>query len=524
LILIPLLGLFVCVQVGRAQETDDRKVPLSVADPATATVAVARVGTITITAREFLLGYEFGPAFVKRAKDSRRLYIDYLVNEKLLALDGYERGVRRSARARETLDEIEGDLATEELYKEDVGSRVVVTQAEVEEGVRQEQTTVSLQWVFCASKEVADRMGQGLAGGASFDSLFARALGDSTKVDERRLETTRFKLGRSNPSFSRVIDTLRVRTPSSPVAGPDGWYIVRVSNVSLSALPTETEMFKLRSDVLRALHQGKSDSLSDAYVRGIMEKAAPVIQRPVFNRLAAYLGTRVLKKDTLERWGILKEFSDLEVSPESAIASSSGRKLVEMREGGFTLGEFLAWYRARETAIRLSTRSIQAYESSVEGMVWRMVRDRLLIRRARERHLQERGQVREQMKWWEEKIVYELVKESLADSIRPDDQTVRTYYDLHVSRYRDRNDAVLPFEKAKDDARKDLLEEEYTKRLYRRLAVLRKKHGVTVFDKTLASLRVDEGATAIDVYAVKKGGTLPRPAFPSIDYQWQAWR
>ncbi len=524
MILIPLLGLFACAYVGQAQETGDRKVPLSVADPATASAAVARVGTITITAREFLLGYEFGPAFVKRSKDSKRRYVEYLVNEKLLALDGYERGLRRSARAQATLDEIEGDLATEELYKADVGNRVVVTGGEVEEAVRQERTTVSLEWIFCPSKVFADRVTRTLAGGASFDSLFVRALGDSIKPDERRLETTRFKLGRSNPVFSRAIDTLRVRTPSATIAGPDGWYIVRVSNVTLSALPTETEISKLRSDMQRALRQGKSDSLSDAYVRSIMERSAPVIQRPAFNRLAAYLGTKVLKRDTLQRWGILKEFPDLAASPESAIAASLGKKLVEMKEGGFTVGEFLMWYRARETAVRLSTRSVQAYESSIESMVWRMVRDRLLIRRARERHLQESDQVREQMKWWEEKILYDLVKESLADSLSPEDQAVRAFYDLHANRYRDRNDGILPYERAKDDARKDLLEEEYTKRLYRRLAVLRKKYPVAVFERTLASLRVDEGAKAIDLYAVKKGGTLPRPAFPSIDYQWQAWR
>jgi hypothetical protein len=522
LILIALLGLFVCAYAGEAQEIGDRKVPRSVADPATA--PVARVGTITITAREFLLGYEFGPAFVKRSKDPKRQYVDYLVNEKLLALDGYERGLRRSARVQATLDEIEGDLATEELYKSDVANRVVVTEGEVEEAVRQERTTVSLEWIFCRSKVFADRVTRALAGEASFDSLFVRALGDSIKADERRLETTRFKLGRSNPEFSRAIDTLRVRTPSAPIAGPDGWYIVRVSNVTMSVLPTQTDEFKLRSDVQRALGQGKSDSLSDAYVRSIMERSAPVIQRTAFNRLAAYLGAKVLKQDTLQRWGILKEFPDLAVSPENAIAASSGRELVEMKDGGFTLGEFLAWYRARESAIRLSTRSVQAYESSIESMVWRMVRDRLLMRRARERRLQEKDQVREQMKWWEEKILYDLMKESLADSLRPEDQAVRAFYDLHAGRYRDRNDGILPYEKAKDDARKDLLEEEYAKRLYRRLAFLRKKYPVAVFERTLASLRVDEEAKAIDVYAVKKGGTLPRPAFPSIDDRWQAWR
>jgi len=31
-------------------------------------------------------------------------------------------------------------------------------------------------------------------------------------------------------------------------------------------------------------------------------------------------------------------------------------------------------------------------------------------------------------------------------------------------------------------------------------------------------------ARAIDTYFAKKGGTFPRPAFPTIDYEWQGWQ
>ena len=54
---------------------------------------VASVGPINITTDEFYYSYEFGPAFVKREKDSKERYLKYMINEKLLALDGYSRGI-----------------------------------------------------------------------------------------------------------------------------------------------------------------------------------------------------------------------------------------------------------------------------------------------------------------------------------------------------------------------------------------------------------------------------------------------
>ena len=54
---------------------------------------VAEVDTIKITAEEFYYNYEFGHAFPKRKSNSKETHLKYLINEKLLALDGYEKGV-----------------------------------------------------------------------------------------------------------------------------------------------------------------------------------------------------------------------------------------------------------------------------------------------------------------------------------------------------------------------------------------------------------------------------------------------
>ena len=84
---------------------------------------VASVGPENISAEEFYNSYEFGPAFVKRKKNSKKRYLNYMINEKLLALDGYSRGVDKNDDVESILKDFENDIATEEMFKVDILSK-----------------------------------------------------------------------------------------------------------------------------------------------------------------------------------------------------------------------------------------------------------------------------------------------------------------------------------------------------------------------------------------------------------------
>ena len=75
-----------------------------------------------------------------------------------------------------------------------------------------------------------------------------------------------------------------------------------------------------------------------------------------------------------------------------------------MKNGKFLFGDFLDWEKPRDPYIRLDTKSPRAYFASVEQLVWRMVRDRMLTAEAYRRGLQKRESVAKQTKWWEEKL------------------------------------------------------------------------------------------------------------------------
>jgi hypothetical protein len=495
-----------------------------VTDPKNFTRVVAKVGNIEITAQEFLLSYEFGPAFAKRRKESRQRYLEFMVNEKLLALDARARGLQNSVRVTQSLEELEGDMATEELFKDDVLGKVSLTESEIERGMREGGVHYKLQWLFAAGPRESAALRSELTRGTPFDSLFARQLRSGVKQDDRSLESTLFKLRRANPLLASVAETLRAGRSSEPVRGTDGYYIIRIADGWRDVTLSATESQKSQEDVRRALTQEKSDSLSDRYVRKMMLEHNPVIIRETFDRLEAWLGGIWVKPDRFAGWEIAARFS-ADSAGVSRIDRYGRDTLVSLAGGSIPLGRFLSWYRARDTYFRLNTTTEQEFFVSVEDLVWRMVRDRLLVDRAIRRNLQGRDPVRKQLKWWEEKVLYGEEKMLLGSSILLSDSACRTFYEANARDYRSDSGAVQPFERVKEQVRKDYYMFELKKNMLRKIIALKRKYPVVVNNDVLLGLPLDveDNPKAIDVYMAKKGGTFPHPAFPVIDFEWATW-
>jgi hypothetical protein len=199
--------------------------------------------------------------------------------------------------------------------------------------------------------------------------------------------------------------------------------------------------------------------------------------------------------------------------------------LVTMHGGIFRISEYMQWYRGREYNIRFSKRSREGFTSSVEQMVWRMVRDRLLMARAVRRNLHSLPAVVDQRKWWEEKALYEFEKETLASGIHMTDSLLESYYEQHSREFVDSLGGVRPFSLVKDDVARLAHESALTAKMLRRVLELKRKYPVAIMNDVLSKLPVDDEhqPKAIDLYVGKNGGTFPRPAFPTIDVLWRTW-
>jgi hypothetical protein len=487
-----------------------------------ATEVIARVGPVSITAQQFLLNYEFGPAAVKRRERGREEYLECMISEKLLALDAHERGFARLPRVRETLAEVESDLATEELYRDDVLAHVAVGDSEIARGVRDDRTEVSLRWVFAPTRDALRPFEVLLGSGATFDSLLTLQARDSVPEDDRQMRSTLFRLHEKNAVLARVVRSLRPGSVSAPIEAPDGWYLVELQDRLTLPLLSETETAASVERVRKVFVRDRADSLSDRYLQTMMIDARPEIQFAPFLLVARFLAGTLLPPDGPASWGLAPVVS------ADSMRGAAASVLVQLRrdKGILSVKDFLRWYEGRSANLKSSRSSRDGYLQSIEQMIWRMVRDRLLAARAAERGLRMRPAVITQRRWWEEKLLFEAARDDIARTITTPDSVVRAYYGLHAQRYSSPVSGIRSFEEAHDAVRRDYFDEQMAGGLYRRLSALRTKFAVEINRRAFDALPRgnDVGVRTIEVYAVKTGGIFPRQAFPVVDRQWSVWR
>lgn len=510
--------------VGESKNGNSKHAPLLPAGMDT--VVIARVGNLDITAEEFLLSYEFGPAFVKKHGKPVERYLDFMINEKLLALDGSALGFAKDQEVATMLTEIEGDLATEELYRDDILSQVSIDNQEIEQAIKKERVHLELKWLFAPNRDELKTYLARLAQGVPFDTLFHHQLNDSVLIGNRSLETTQFRLEDSNPEMARVVDTLSYGKVSPPIAAPDGFYLVKVTNKWTNAIMTQTEHAELKQAVQRVLRQRQADVLSDRYLNDLMRNQNPVIDRQTFNILRALVGKAVLSPEKYHDWKLSGKLMS-EAGPLDSLAMERYRNqtLVRLQNDNLLLGDFWTWYQARRVYIRFDSDSPQRFFASLKQMVWRSVRDKLLIDRARQRGLQERPTVRKQKQWWEEKLVYARMKQEMLNAIRLTEEQAKLFYQQNLRQYRDQTGKTLPYEKVTDMVRQDCYAEELARNLFRAINVLKNEYPVQVNRAALEALPIEAAPDlkAFDLITAKKGGTFPRPAIPTIDFDWKLW-
>jgi hypothetical protein len=449
-----------------------------------------------------------------------------MIREKLLALGEREKGGARDPRVIAGVQAVEGDLATEELYREDVLPGVRVTEPEVEIAARRRAVEVTVRWLYAAERHAIDTLARRLERGTTFDRLFDEECRDVPRED-RSMTVNMMDLMMRNGAMGRIVENLRPGVPSGVIIVPDGHYIVQVDSIWTTAIITATAEAEARSDARRALSQHKADSLSGIYVQGLMLDAAPVIQRRTFDILRAHLGAKLLDAATFEAWGLADRFrTERDSVSYREIERYAGDTLVALRTGGFTLGRYLAWYAVREQYLKVRLTGPQEFFLSLQDLVWRMVRDEVLVQRAMGRMLQDRPGVVAQKQWWEDKLLYQVAKDSLSKTISWNDSTLRAYYDAHPRFHRDPLGKPQQFAQAKDDVLREWYALALSERVLHRLNAIKGRFPVMVDEKALARVPVDaeHDPRAIDVVVAKKGGTFPRPAFPAIDPFWQTWQ
>lgn len=469
---------------------------------------IAKVGSTEITAEEFFYSYEFGPSFPKKAPNSKSIHLKYMIQEKLLAMEAMDTGKLNKETIDNVYNDIVGDIATEELFKDEIIKKIKVDSIEVKKAVNEKLVELELKWLFTESEDEAEQNYKLLNNGVDFDSLFNTQINDTVFVDQRSLKMSLFDLRKKNLTLYKMYSSLRSKHYSEPIFVEGGWYIISLVNQTESLIQTQSDYVQNYQKSFDALVKIKMDSLSDLYVHNLMLESNPIIKRESFTILRSYMGHFVLDTNTFNEWDLFdKQEQALEKIEDKYKNNYSDIVLVETVGNNYTLANFINWYRNRELHLKFNKKNLITFSKSLENMIWKMVRDKILVSVAREKQYYNNNWVKKQSSWWKDKITYSAFKNELINS-----------FNLKGNEIRIDDDLDLDLDKQYDV--------KLNQKIFQALQSAKKKYNVTINDSVLEriNLSIENNKNVQELYIAKNGGLVPRPAYPSIDNEWAAWQ
>lgn len=432
-----------------------------------------------------------------------------MVDEKLLSLYGKELGLDSTDQVKEIIDAFKNDLITESMFKEEILPEVKCSEEEIDSIVVQKSLDLEIRWLFSNQENEIIQFYNELKSGVGFDTLFIRQIDDSTFHDMRFMKLSRYDLGKKNSLLASVIDTLQIGKYSIPIKTDDGWYIVNLNNILHNIIQAESESQRLRKEAVAAITKKKADRLSNSFIENLYNSSQPIVHKNIFNIALGHTANFVLAKELYKEWGISNLLQESISEIGSVGKEDIGKlRLVTLKNDAITLNEFMIWFRTRFQNIKFDKSSLNKYGYSLYSIVQRMIRDRLLIKRAYEKDYQHSPSIDAEMKNWKSKILFSSVRNELMNSIFI-------------------NNAEQNYNSAPEDENaSEELNSEFTIKLYRLLTELRSKYKISINKELLRDIKVssENDPQAIDLYAVKKGGLIPRTPYPTIDNDWQYWQ
>lgn len=476
-------------------------------------LVVARIGDHIISGREFLTSYKVGPAFVKRKnrENPRLAHLDLMVLEKIMAIEGKETGALSKPDIQILLEEIRQDLAVQRMYEADILPQATVSDAELAHAVDADQVQVWFRYASVPSEEAGEMLIKEIEAGALFDSL---SVASHNPVNQDPL--TFWGVEQQDAEFARQLAGLEIGTLSGIIKTTHGLFVARVDRVFRDPLTTPTQQSEKRRKLEKQLRQLKADSIAYEYAASRMEAVQPVIKRAAFNELFSFFeqlsdqATRNPDNALMGNWpGSVDRSSMTEVAPDTLLATAGG---------GYTITQFLDWYDLRRFPVEGKTPAARA--NQLKSIIWRMLRDRLLGDEAVNRGFADNQLVESELSWWRDKFTYWEVREALLAEVSPSEADVAEVMAIYPHRYTTGTQQQI---------QKDAFLDAYTLQersiLMRYFNEHRQTLSIEVDTFALQSLPIatDHLARPIELLALRKEGTFPRIAYPTIDRVWERY-
>lgn len=488
-------------------------------DQSTELRTLARVGAKVITVRDFRYNYENGFGHLKTGPDHKRTYLNYMINEKILTLEGYRLGLENAGWIKASEQKLLDELLIEELINREVKRKITVSREEIREAINQSKVSFKFRyWTepsFTRAQAVAEAMRE--RGYAEVVDEKLRS-NPERRINPKELETDYLNSFQVSENLLNAIKDLPYGEISDPVELNGQYFIFQVLDIRREAV-TENEYDDKATTFEQAVFQHKLEKELIRYGTNLMQPKAVVTKGEAFKLLAnACIEWSQIEED--ERGDFLQSVNQAtEEHPAlKTLRDNFDQTFVTFKGGSLSVEEFLKEFDAGK--ISKWPKGERDFIIALNNAVGRTIRDYFLVSEAVSQGLEKAPRVQEELAMWRDKWVFEEARRHFTQGTEVSDKEVGDYFQNFKNNYRLKKDEDPQFSEIAGFVKRDAYDHKALMALNQEVTALKNHYPVEINEAILDTIKVVEfQKSRWATLQTFKTGTN-RLAYPVVDPRW----
>ena len=375
---------------------------------------LATVGDREITKQEFVERAELSlQPRLQKDKDKNIRLLDFLIGEKLLALEAERLSLDTSRILSELVGFAQELAVARELYIEEVRKKVQIEPAQIEQTAEKMAQSRTVAFLLFPKKDMAESYRQRLANGESFGNILQEIYGTGADTLGNRMTIT---LGDGEAALDDAIYELNIGEISKAVPTSRGFAVIMLENIERKIIQSETDHANLLHKAEKVARARLETARSGEFVSSFMHNKAVHLNENVFPEFAKVILRQIDfedgNKDAPQKLNILPTHEiDL---IQQGLADRHNEILVRFKGGDWTIGEVINRWRLCNLPLDLS--SPEKCRRSIVRNLSTMVRDKFLADEGYNRGYNKRTSVQREVGMWRDYYLYVFLKKLQKDS------------------------------------------------------------------------------------------------------------
>lgn len=479
---------------------------------------IAHIGDHKISVKDFQLNYEFGFANLKIKGNKKLSYLEFMIDEALLSQEGYHLGLDLNEKVKNKEKELLNELLVEELFKKEVDEKINISEDEIKDAISKSRVKWKLRYWVEPNLKVAEQVYNSIKKNG-YKNVIQKLL--NTKEVKGNLEEyeTNYLTWLDIPFLLlNKIKNLQINKISKPIKIDDVFILVEVTEIKQNILSDYD--YQIISDRYKQiLFYREQKKQSGIFIKKFMNPKEVITKGKGFGYLSNALREWKNSDKTLRM--NFKEAIDSadNTQPELLLLKNHLEDiLVTFKGGSWSIKDYLGHFNTTKIIAKASAK--RKVNIQLNHQIAITLRNHFFIEEALSQELDKSVNVKNELKLWRDKWVYDELRKQYTDSIKVNKTVALEYFNANKYRYKTKNGNEPIFDEFVEQAKRHSYFNQTFKILNEKLILLKKDFRVRINKELLDSVKVlDSKKSRWATISLLKGNN-GRMAIPTVDPYW----